>query len=221
MEGYEYPPNNQIPVRRQIKDPSCLSADIVTRLEIFGYTKNQIDEAFQPSVNYAEPHAIRATYYLLIEMIEREQTKQRRAKLTNSQAVYDSTSTLAHDVSKSQTSIYNDSHVRGKEYSRDYPPMSPRETAVTRVVPLPQARAASLNYEYSSKDVAGLTDNDIPRTSFKAMTISQRPASESISNRPPSNSVANSSMTTSAKFKEELRTVSGTCSYNCRLVPKF
>jgi serine/threonine protein kinase len=77
-EGYNYPPPNYIPERPAIQNPSLLSKDTINRLLIFGYKIEDIHKAFSPEEDFGKPHPIRSTYYLLSEMVAREQAKMKK-----------------------------------------------------------------------------------------------------------------------------------------------
>nr|KAJ3420469.1 hypothetical protein HK105_005640 [Polyrhizophydium stewartii] len=79
-EGYDAPPPNYLPQRPILNDPTKLSKDIVNRLQIFGYKIDEINHAFQPDQDFTKPNPIRATYFLLSEMVTREQTRMRNEK---------------------------------------------------------------------------------------------------------------------------------------------
>ena len=70
-EGYSGPPTNHVPARPTHLFHSDLKPDIIRRLQIFGYRKDDIREAFS-SQDQSSPHPIRATYYLLEEMLIRQ-----------------------------------------------------------------------------------------------------------------------------------------------------
>ncbi|KAJ3107959.1 hypothetical protein HK100_003500 [Physocladia obscura] len=74
-EGYEAQPFNYLPIRTR---PAMLSADICARLVAFGYRQEDIVESFKRNDD-SGPDAIRATYFLLVEMLQREDTRLRRA----------------------------------------------------------------------------------------------------------------------------------------------
>ncbi|KAH9248767.1 hypothetical protein BASA81_013562 [Batrachochytrium salamandrivorans] len=79
-EGYESSPPNYIPVRPILNDPSLLSKDITNRLQIFGYKLEDIYQAFSPTHDFSKPNPIRATYFLLSEMVAREQARIRNER---------------------------------------------------------------------------------------------------------------------------------------------
>jgi MAP/microtubule affinity-regulating kinase len=73
-DGYTAPPYSFLAERPIIRDPSMLSSDIVNRLQAFGYNKDEIDKAFLEE-DHSKPHPIRATYFLLSEMLAREEKR--------------------------------------------------------------------------------------------------------------------------------------------------
>ncbi|OAJ43589.1 hypothetical protein BDEG_26934 [Batrachochytrium dendrobatidis JEL423] len=79
-EDYEFIPQNYIPPRKIINDPAKLSKDITNRLQIFGYKLEEIHLAFSPNQDLTKPNPIRATYYLLFEMVTREQQRLREER---------------------------------------------------------------------------------------------------------------------------------------------
>lgn len=108
-EGHDTIPQSYIPKRLYINDPSTLSKDITNRLEIFGYSKHDIMEAFSPNQDHSKPSAIRSTYHLLSEMVLREQHRLRthrkqQQKLAESRSTFTSANTL-HEACQSQCSI--------------------------------------------------------------------------------------------------------------------
>ena len=73
-EGYAALPHNYLPIRPHISDLGELDVDIVQRLAAFNFNENEVRSAFLEG-DQARPHPIRATYFLLLEMLEREQRK--------------------------------------------------------------------------------------------------------------------------------------------------
>lgn len=78
-EGYSGPPDLCIPPRPTVGS-NCLIPDIVSRLQAFGYTMQDITEAFSDS----SVNPIRATYFLLIEMVNRETIQSARRRICSS-----------------------------------------------------------------------------------------------------------------------------------------
>ncbi|KAJ3398461.1 MAP microtubule affinity-regulating kinase 1 [Chytriomyces hyalinus] len=78
-DGYDSHPPNYLPVRPRLNGPHELSQDIIKRLTAFGYLEDDIRQAFSPQA-CDEPNAIRATYFLLVEMLQREEAKARYQK---------------------------------------------------------------------------------------------------------------------------------------------
>ncbi|KAJ3232135.1 MAP/microtubule affinity-regulating kinase 3 [Chytriomyces hyalinus] len=78
-DGYDSHPPNYLPVRARLNGPHELSQDIIKRLTAFGYLEDDIRQAFSPQA-CDEPNAIRATYFLLVEMLQREEAKARYQK---------------------------------------------------------------------------------------------------------------------------------------------
>ncbi|KAJ3378563.1 Map microtubule affinity-regulating kinase, partial [Lobulomyces angularis] len=76
-EGYDSPPPNYVPERPVIKDFSLLSKEIVNRILAFGYRIEDVEKAFGPDSNHSKPNPVRATYFLLLEMLQREELKLR------------------------------------------------------------------------------------------------------------------------------------------------
>ncbi|KAJ3261152.1 hypothetical protein HK103_006461 [Boothiomyces macroporosus] len=184
-EGYSSPPPNYIPKRPTITDPNSLSSDIVSRLEIFGYTKPEIYEAFSPQQDPSQPNAIRATYFLLSEMVVREQAKLRAIRKLSQQrknSVYDSNTTLAHS-SNTDLPASRDSVESNPGYARNE--ISKR---------IPGYRAVS----YSER-----TDKIISNMQNISLEGQKRQSSDPIM---PTHTTPK---TTAEKFKEELRAVSG------------
>lgn len=96
-EGYDSPPPSYLPERPIITDSNHLSKDILNRLLAFGYKTEEINRAFSPAVDQTKPNAIRATYFLLAEMLQREENKvraDRRSSLNPNRERKDSTGSL-------------------------------------------------------------------------------------------------------------------------------
>ncbi|KAJ3151684.1 hypothetical protein HDU89_001732 [Geranomyces variabilis] len=91
-DGYDGPPPNYLPERPVIRDTAQLSPTILERLYVFGYTPADVERAFGNSGGggggggkpddrrETDPSPVRATYFLLAEMLAREQA---RATTTN------------------------------------------------------------------------------------------------------------------------------------------
>ncbi|KAI8900785.1 kinase-like domain-containing protein [Globomyces pollinis-pini] len=218
-EGYESPPQNYIPERPVIKDAALLSKDIIHRLEIFGYTLEEILKAFDPSQDFSLPNAIRATYFLLDEMVKREQTRLRAlrklkqekleaAKKINSNPNFESNATLAAH-SESNLSL------GGSNLSLDPKESSGIKTlykgydrnSVARRVPT-QRPASFLDFQRIS------TGKTIPIETLSLKDNTPHPwrndrrQSEPAIHANPSK-LTNRNVSTTEKLKEDLRTVSG------------
>jgi MAP/microtubule affinity-regulating kinase len=76
-EGFPFEPEDSYLHPSPIKHINDLSQDIVGRLIIFGYSKEEIIKAFEIDQEVASPNPIRSTYYLLQDMVEREQSRFR------------------------------------------------------------------------------------------------------------------------------------------------
>ncbi|KAJ3033404.1 hypothetical protein HDV00_006370 [Rhizophlyctis rosea] len=76
-ENFGYQPPNYLPERPTIPSPDHLSREIVSRLCAFGYKVEDIKHAFAEGVDQSKPDPVRATYWLLQEMLEREQQRVR------------------------------------------------------------------------------------------------------------------------------------------------
>jgi hypothetical protein len=74
-EGFSFPPENIYKEPNQITSIADLSADIVSRLVIFGYSREEIRKAFEGYYDSSVPNPIRSTYFLLKDMVEREQSR--------------------------------------------------------------------------------------------------------------------------------------------------
>ncbi|KAJ3127920.1 hypothetical protein HK098_005561 [Nowakowskiella sp. JEL0407] len=74
-QGYDQPPANYLPERPYL-DSGSLSLEIISRLKTFGYTEAEIYKAFDEE-DQSQPNPIRAQYFLLIEMLRREEAKMR------------------------------------------------------------------------------------------------------------------------------------------------
>ncbi|KNE56314.1 CAMK/CAMKL protein kinase [Allomyces macrogynus ATCC 38327] len=78
-EGYSRPPYSYLPERPVLRDPAALNPDIVNRLQAFGYTPAEIEAAFTET-DQSRPHPVRATYFLLSEMLAREEKRLRDSR---------------------------------------------------------------------------------------------------------------------------------------------
>ena len=78
-EGYSHPPSNYMPIRPVIRDEKLLDQDIIKRLSHFGYKREDVIKAFVEA-DPSRPHPIRSTYWLLYEMLQREERKARERK---------------------------------------------------------------------------------------------------------------------------------------------
>lgn len=79
-EGYDGPPKNYLPERPVITSVERLSKDLVNRILAFGYTLEDVNSAFSPEADHSKPNPIRATYFLLQEMIQREEARIKSEK---------------------------------------------------------------------------------------------------------------------------------------------
>jgi MAP/microtubule affinity-regulating kinase len=95
-EGYGSPPPNYVPERPVIKNPKVLSKEIVGRLQAFGYKTEDIEKSFGPEADYSRPDPIRATYFLLIEMLQREELKLRNERRKQQQLLDSQRSSYAN-----------------------------------------------------------------------------------------------------------------------------
>jgi hypothetical protein len=191
-EGYDGPPLNYIPKRVMINDPASLSRDITNRLEIFGYSKLDIAEAFSPNQNYSQPNAIRSTYYLLVEMVSREQMRLRQQKrLAQQKKVQSFSSTNTLEPLESRLSLSSadlDSTITSSNSLAEVPGIQANvgySRGNNRRAPQ-QQRAISYRYPHE------LEHSQTRRQSAPLMIPNQ-------SQKP----------STTEKFKEELRAVSG------------
>ncbi|KAJ3319414.1 serine/threonine-protein kinase KIN2, partial [Gonapodya sp. JEL0774] len=81
-DGYPHAPPNYVPSRPIIRVEQ-LDTDLVGRLSHFGYTEEMVREAFggvDGTGAQGQENAITSTYFLLGEMLGREQRKQREAE---------------------------------------------------------------------------------------------------------------------------------------------
>ncbi|KAJ3110371.1 MAP/microtubule affinity-regulating kinase 3 [Phlyctochytrium bullatum] len=77
-EGHKHPPYNYLPIRPTSLPINQLSRDLVSRLNAFGYRNEDIHNAFSPKADWSRPDPIRSTYFLLKEMLEREEARMRK-----------------------------------------------------------------------------------------------------------------------------------------------
>jgi len=78
-EGYSHPPSNYMTIRPIIRDEKLLDQDIIKRLSHFGYKREDVIKSFVEA-DPSRPHPIRSTYWLLYEMLQREERKARERK---------------------------------------------------------------------------------------------------------------------------------------------
>ena len=112
-EGYDSPPPSYIPIRPTITDPSKLSKDIINRLQIFGYKLEDIRNAFSPEQD-TKPHPIRATYFLLTEMVVREQARMRNEKKRIAEAASKAKSMSNSSIGTLVTAVNDDDVVKSR-----------------------------------------------------------------------------------------------------------
>ncbi|KAI8928902.1 kinase-like domain-containing protein [Entophlyctis helioformis] len=164
-DGYEAAPPNYIPHRPVINDPLKLSKDIVNRLQIFGYKLDDIHKAFSPDQDFSSPHPIRATYFLLSEMVAREQARLRNerrrvsgtspnpASIASAAALAKQKSSSLANLGQSLPMIDEDGHARPPANSNGGPSRDGQSPS--------QSNPASLNHaEFSSgpgKDRSNIT----------------------------------------------------------------
>jgi hypothetical protein len=84
MEGYGFPPPNYIPERPVITDISLFSKEITNRLFAFGFRTEDLKHAFSPNVDQKRPNHVRATYFLLQEMLQRQEVRLKAEKAKSS-----------------------------------------------------------------------------------------------------------------------------------------
>ncbi|KAI8851184.1 kinase-like domain-containing protein [Chytridium lagenaria] len=77
-EGHKHPPYNYLPQRETTLTNLNLSRDLVNRLKAFGHKEDDIQKAFAPTADRDRPDAIRSTYFLLKEMLEREEVRMQQ-----------------------------------------------------------------------------------------------------------------------------------------------
>lgn len=103
-EGYPSAPPNYVPQRVIITDASLLSHDIISRLITFGYKLEDIYKAFSMEVDHHRPDPIRSTYFLLVEMLQREEIKllaERKRAQTHLQQMASNTTLSLNSLSGS------------------------------------------------------------------------------------------------------------------------
>ena len=83
-EGFDGPPENHLPKRPIITDFKLLDSEILTRMAAFGHTAEEVQKAFEADQTSGRPNPIRATYFLLQEMMEKE---KRKSGLSTSQSL--------------------------------------------------------------------------------------------------------------------------------------
>jgi MAP/microtubule affinity-regulating kinase len=80
-EGYPVPPFNYVPPRPHITDLSMLDSNILRRLFSFGHKSEEVKEAFLQDPD--SPNPIRCTYFLLHEMLQREEAIVEKQKISD------------------------------------------------------------------------------------------------------------------------------------------
>jgi MAP/microtubule affinity-regulating kinase len=205
-DGYDCIPDSYVPDRPELATEELLP-DLVRRLEIFGYSKAEIHEAFSRSMDQSKPHPIRATYHLLDEMVKRELklraskdsiAKQNSSLATSSQTLTNSNPDLT--LASSQSSIHNEA-----ELSR--PRLS---TGIYRAKRTPNKRSASAlqspsyeNTETVIKPFRNVTLQEIPNHGNSTGTTPRNYSTPAIVHTPAK------TPSTADKIKEEIRAVSG------------
>lgn len=150
-EGYEGPPPSHIPNRPVLNDPASLSKDITNRLEIFGYSKESIDEAFSANEDLSKPNAIRATYHLLSEMVIREQARLRalrrsqQQKMTERKMANSFNTLTSSDQPSSQVSLSHEKDQADPMTSSTTIESSNQNSLNYNNAPQPQPNAAGFN----------------------------------------------------------------------------
>ena len=98
------PPESFLPIRPVISNPEALSKDLIQRLMAFGYKFEDVTRAF--SEEQANVNPIRCTYFLLYEMLQREERRMRLQydKQNSANAAHPSpSSTVGTESSKPST----------------------------------------------------------------------------------------------------------------------
>jgi serine/threonine protein kinase len=82
-EGYDHSPKNHVPERPVIIGVEKLSKELVSRILAFGYTIEDVEKAFSFDADQSKPSPVRSTYFLLLEMHQREEKAklERKAQL--------------------------------------------------------------------------------------------------------------------------------------------
>ncbi|KAJ1557906.1 serine/threonine-protein kinase KIN2 [Nowakowskiella sp. JEL0078] len=81
-QGYSTSPSSYLP-ERPIIFSEDLSKEIVGRLITFGYSEEEIYKAFGENIDLNQPNPIRSQYFLLVEMLQREEAKLRNKQQKN------------------------------------------------------------------------------------------------------------------------------------------
>ncbi|TPX31998.1 hypothetical protein SmJEL517_g04825 [Synchytrium microbalum] len=145
-DGYEGPPHHYIPERSTIPDPSKLSKDIVNRLTAFGYKVEEIQKAFGPTEDQSKPHPIRATYWLLVEMLQREEARakaERKRSVDKSRASASGPSTPIEPTSASTLPAINEDGVEKPQQKQTQQEQAQQSTSSSLVPPQTQIRFGS------------------------------------------------------------------------------
>ena len=195
-EGYPKPPQNHVPVRPAHLKPFDLKFDIVRRLQIFGYRKDEIIEAFSAE-NQSSPHPIRATYFLLEEMLIGDtQFWEDKRGFARPPTIRDSAQTITANSDPESLSI------------KDQGPESPFPVRSSIGIPRELTQRAVSAYVGSRNDQNALVDSmqqislDDSKAKFNPRRQSN-PLPIMIPNTP------SKPQSTADKIKEELRAVSG------------
>lgn len=117
-DGYTHPPCNYMNIRPVIREERYLDQDIIKRLSHFGYKKEDVVKAFTEA-NPEKPHPIRSTYWLLYEMLQREEKKAREKRALHhrhhqQQAISSSSSSTNNLSSQKQSKISSPSFSKNK-----------------------------------------------------------------------------------------------------------
>jgi serine/threonine protein kinase len=216
--GFNEIPFNFIPERHEITDYELLSKEIIGRLEIFGYSKAAIKKAFSKFQDYTKPNAVRSTYFLLAEMVQREQIKLREQRAEQfKEDVLSSLGTL-NSGSSSTIKLQKQNcqngyfHASSNTISSMHGSalLNPQNSIGKRV---PTTRAISYSQDVTRNEQSDLIE-PIASISLKDPHIEDRWKTNIRRQSVPLlmehlNTHQKQQPSTSEKFKEELRSVSG------------
>ncbi|KAG5460725.1 MAG: hypothetical protein BJ554DRAFT_7188, partial [Olpidium bornovanus] len=155
LERYGYPPENHLPNRPKITGPAQLNDDIVKRMESFGYSAEDVRRAYFEG-DQERPDPVRSTYYLLSELLKREEVRLSNESLAPT--------LVAEPATVAELQQLPSPPPPGSA-EKPQPPWPPRSAEKKQSPPLPlppapAAAAAAKSNRQHRKLAAGFNDDD-------------------------------------------------------------